>query len=116
MLKVFKTLNAVVLVFGLGACQTVELVNDRNQAEGGVTDWGWNHMGIFGLVNYSDDFSAQSLCGKNGWKWVASDLSQGPLAAEIGIGVASNISATAGLGSVASFVYSPRTVSWQCGL
>ena len=114
MLNKLRVLFVLFLAIGMGACQTIELVNDRNDGENGEIDWAWNHTGIFGLVNYSDDFAIQTMCGNKGWKWVSSDLSKGPLGVEIAIFVASSIPAAASAGSLASFAYSPRAVSWQC--
>lgn len=115
-----KNLFIFIFLILIQACHTVRLVNDKSEMSPRETDWAWNHTGVFGIVNYSDDFYVNRLCPKGQWQYVETSRNKWPLAAELSVGAlasvmfASKSSAGVALVYAADFLWDPLYVGWGC--
>ena len=109
-----RFLSLIFLLLTYTGCHTLTVVNSdvpRSNAE--VLRTEWNHTGIFGLVNYTDDFNVSYMCPDMNWSTIT--LERGTLAAiaEAGLTVAQNASNSSIFG-VANFFWDQLSISWVC--
>lgn len=101
-------------ILSYSGCHTLTVVNSevgRSNVQMHRTEW--NHTGIFGLVNYTEDFNIKYMCPEMNWSTIT--LERGTLAAvaEVGLTVAYNASNNSLFG-LANFFWDPLTISWLC--
>ena len=122
-----KNLILCCVFFGLAGCYTMHFVKDRQPV--GYTSTQWHHIGILGLVEFSDPVNLRSVCnGEDRWQAVRvqTGFLQGlvswiPLSidfySDIGSGnvVGSGVKSLAGLAGLnVGVFYSPEEVSVSC--
>lgn len=115
----FEILSVLMIV--MTGCQTIRIVNDSRATEPATVEQSaWNHTGVFGIVNYSDDFYVEKLCGGNDWSSVTTErgamttLSRGAV-----LGVAAGATTVMKANPAAIFVlgnafWDPVDVQWKC--
>ena len=103
----------IILISTFFSCQTLVVQNSHvKQKSYFDQQTEWNHTGIFGLVNYTDDFQINRLCPDKAWSHVT--LERGTMAA-----VAEGSMLFAAIlrypfASIANLFWDPLTFSWAC--
>ena len=106
-----KTLLCIISISILASCHTLSIENSRVKPKTYNLRTEFNHTGIFGLVNYSDDWRIQKMCGDRTWTKVV--LERGTMAA-LAEGLMTLGGGNSSLLGLANFFWDPLTISWQC--
>ena len=100
----------ICLVLFCGSCQTIHYTN-KSDVPQDYTYSKWHHIGILGLLEFSDPVNIQSICNDKNWKAVRTQKGflQGL------IPVASNVILSAvGIPAIGSYIYTPEEVAVAC--
>ena len=63
-------LSLIVAIFGLSACHTMHFTKHGQSPPAIYTHSKWHHIGLLGLVEFSDPVDLKSICKNRDWRAV----------------------------------------------
>ena len=104
----------------LTGCYTIHFIKDNNYPTGEYTYTFWHHIGLLGLLEFSQPVDLKSICGNvNQWKSVRvqTGFLQGlvkTITVPVGVHYDANLNINVPYGPSLSTFYSPEQVSISC--